>query len=230
MLEKMGGSLGEVERACQIRRQVWLWVIEDREKKGWMEARSTTEEAKESSKESLARLWGSPWAKVTLQMGPISPREEPAFSVLHHCLGAACGTSGLDDIAVMDFSGCQSQQQLGALGQLCSLQFEDCEAHSHGCHSLWFIQKLVWKTCFLYATDGNVFKILRKHLVGQIPVSNYCNFFSECWLFSMWMKSEKEWYLRIGWNLFFCIRCEQFYNPEKVHEVWWRIQVFELEQ
>lgn len=187
MLEKMGGSWERLrERSDQ--NAGWLWV-KDRGQKCWMEARWTAEQAKECSKENLARLWGSPWAKVTHQMGRISFRKEPAFSVLSHCLGAASGKSGLGDRAEMDFSGCWSQQQLGALGQLYSLQLEDCEAHSHGCHSLWFIQKLVWKTCFLYATDGNVFKILRKHLVGQIPVSNYYNFFSECWLFSTWLKS-----------------------------------------
>ena len=52
--------------------------------------------------------------------------------MLSHCLGAACGKSSLGATVVMNFSGYQSQQQLGALEQLHSLQLEVCEVYSNG--------------------------------------------------------------------------------------------------
>lgn len=205
----------EAERAresLQSRMRVWLWV-KGRGKKVGMKAPWTAELAKEISKESLARLRGSPWAKVTHSMSPISSRKEPAFAVLGHCLGAACGKGSRGARAVMNFDGCQSQQQLEALGQSHSQPVEDWNP-SHGCHSVWFIQKLVGKTCCLYATDGNVFKILRKHLVGQILISNDYNFQNAgCHLCGWSHRRNSIW--GMGWILFFCIRCEQFHKPQK---------------
>lgn len=83
----MSGEMSETERelrVCQshqIRMRVWPWVKE-RGNKGWMEIPKSVEKVKGSSMENLARLWGSPWAKVTCQRNPMSARREPALDSL----------------------------------------------------------------------------------------------------------------------------------------------------
>lgn len=211
-----GRKLRESERACKVEcKSDFEWRVEER-KLAWKHPGLLS-----WLRKFLRKVWqgsGEVLEPKSPIQSPISSRKEPAFAVLSHCLGAACGKGSRGARAVMNFDGCQSQQQLEALGQSHSQPVEDWNP-SDGCHSLWFIQKLVWKTCCLYATDGNVFKILRKHLVGQILISNDYNFQNAgCRLCGWSHRRNSIW--GMGWILFFCIWCEQFYKPKKAYKVW----------
>lgn len=114
--------------------------MKERGKEGWVEA----PKAAGQPKEGLAKLRGSPEAKVDLQRRVVFPIKGPALvslSLEGGMAGAACGRRGLAQM----LGWISKSRVVGALGQLCPQQLEICKAHSHCCHS--FHMTLLFNVC-----------------------------------------------------------------------------------